>query len=838
MSESNGLLLHLKMDQIVEDNGGNKIIPDISGNSHHGTIPSYSCLKIVSDGAFSNCLNFEENCVNYVALPVAAFPKGNEITISFWAKGDNSLPKNTSVVSAESKSTEEESSMCAIALPWGDGNIDFLCGRASSDYDRIEKFDKDSNFKGKWVHWAFTKNATTGEMKIYLNGTLWLSEQNKKEPVPAVSSFSLGPLHTEYYYGKIASFRVYNKALSVEEIIAQDDYLARLIPITDNNSTFAVNLIQQGLHSVFQITAIPKPKFIQRYKNIFGNNESIAKQAYDNALVRKTALMLHHVSLLDHTGAHYRNALFNNVALQTDDIYGHLPTYQALFGGLDFCTCEHCRSIYSPAAYLVDLWHLKQNTITVEVDKKDAFSLENRRPDLEQVLLNCENTNTLIPKLDIVNRILEDRVFKKLVDELKEKSWVSLLEDVKFKRLMSYTGQFDVLFSNPHFKVVYNNPLFYEFFSQHQAALIKKEFEITDEQFKDSLLTKDNDFVELLKNNLFREVVINTPQFEPLLLSRYFEEVIAHPSFKVFHQLMQEATFQKLFKNSDFRKLLSDSDFVKLLRFAPLKSWYQKQNAEDEQETVTSFGNWLRSKNFTKLGRIVDSFWENIVELPETVEEFLEKLDIESLEQNVIEDDSQDGSFNADYLNDLLFKNSDFKTFLLESNIDELRKGNDFYQFFNNGSFRTLLRDSDYFYTIIAIEGENKAIPNQQFWELYEHYSSGKGAHGNIVDDIQTDIAALPIAAKLQQIEPLTQDERLVIESKVFEFLSENQSTLALPFNLPLSQVRDYLSHLKTDLPAIWQVFQVKEDQEDILSSQSAREMLSISPQEYALYTD
>ena len=28
---------------------------------------------------------------------------------------------------------------------------------------------------------------------------------------------------------------------------------------------------------------------------------------------------------------------------------------EALFGSLDFCECDHCRSVLSPAAYLVDI---------------------------------------------------------------------------------------------------------------------------------------------------------------------------------------------------------------------------------------------------------------------------------------------------------------------------------------------------------------------------------------------------------------------------------------------------------------------------------------------------
>ena len=32
-----------------------------------------------------------------------------------------------------------------------------------------------------------------------------------------------------------------------------------------------------------------------------------------------------------------------------------LPNLQTLFGSLDYCECSSCRSVYSPAAYFVDV---------------------------------------------------------------------------------------------------------------------------------------------------------------------------------------------------------------------------------------------------------------------------------------------------------------------------------------------------------------------------------------------------------------------------------------------------------------------------------------------------
>ncbi|WP_426112447.1 neuraminidase-like domain-containing protein [Massilia sp. PWRC2] len=87
-----------------------------------------------------------------------------------------------------------------------------------------------------------------------------------------------------------------------------------------------------------------------------------------------------------------------------DDVIAY-ATLESLFGSMDFCRCPACRSILSPAAYLVDL---------LLFTDKAAGGLENaqhvllqRRPDIQYLPLTCENTNTPMPYIDVVNEILE-----------------------------------------------------------------------------------------------------------------------------------------------------------------------------------------------------------------------------------------------------------------------------------------------------------------------------------------------------------------------------------------------------------------------------------------------
>jgi hypothetical protein len=82
-----------------------------------------------------------------------------------------------------------------------------------------------------------------------------------------------------------------------------------------------------------------------------------------------------------------------------------LPAYRALFGEFKLCECGQCQSFYSPAAYYVDLLHLLDRASPNAQNPVEV--LFRRRPDLGHIQLTCENTNTLIPYVDLVTEVLE-----------------------------------------------------------------------------------------------------------------------------------------------------------------------------------------------------------------------------------------------------------------------------------------------------------------------------------------------------------------------------------------------------------------------------------------------
>ena len=113
----------------------------------------------------------------------------NEVTVSFWSYGDETiLPVNTTIFEGIDESNLRQIN---VHLPWSNGQVYWDCGNDGGGYDRINKTADPSEFAGQWNHWAFTKNAATGSMKIYLNGSLWHSGTGKTKPID-IQSFVLG----------------------------------------------------------------------------------------------------------------------------------------------------------------------------------------------------------------------------------------------------------------------------------------------------------------------------------------------------------------------------------------------------------------------------------------------------------------------------------------------------------------------------------------------------------------------------------------------------------------------------------------------------------------------
>ncbi|GIH23661.1 hypothetical protein Aph01nite_19710 [Acrocarpospora phusangensis] len=115
-----------------------------------------------------------------------------------------------------------------------------------------------------------------------------------------------------------------------------------------------------------------------------------------------------------------------------------LPSYERLFGELDFREGDEARSVYSPAAYLVDLLTLLRETF-------DDTSLLTRRPDLGRIPLDAKHTFELTPYLDIVNGVLETLVGDEPYERLRElRHPFALPFSLRNARLSTYLRHLDI----------------------------------------------------------------------------------------------------------------------------------------------------------------------------------------------------------------------------------------------------------------------------------------------------------------------------------------------------------------------------------------------------------
>ncbi|WP_158557937.1 hemopexin repeat-containing protein [Spongiactinospora gelatinilytica] len=95
---------------------------------------------------------------------------------------------------------------------------------------------------------------------------------------------------------------------------------------------------------------------------------------------------------------------------------GSSPDYTRLFGELRFPEQDDARSVWSPAAYFVELLGLLEGSF-------DRPELLERRPDLKRIVLDSDNTFTETPYLDIVNEVLERLVGSDPYETLRQTSY-------------------------------------------------------------------------------------------------------------------------------------------------------------------------------------------------------------------------------------------------------------------------------------------------------------------------------------------------------------------------------------------------------------------------------
>jgi hypothetical protein len=211
-------------------------------------------------------------------------------------------------------------------------------------------------------------------------------------------------------------------------------------------------LLARNIDSAYAVARYDRAEFVAGFAGELGGAAQAeliharAQQVHAAVLNLTTSYLL--AGNAPGIGVHSPAQIVNPAPVVPDNVGDVIayPTLEKLLGDMDYCDCEECRSVLSPAAYLVDLlqfvdrdevrwaqfrarWAIDHGGAPYPYSSTAAWDeagqpgdtpatplevLLSRRPDLQHLPLTCENTNTPVPYIDLVNETLEYFVANKL----------------------------------------------------------------------------------------------------------------------------------------------------------------------------------------------------------------------------------------------------------------------------------------------------------------------------------------------------------------------------------------------------------------------------------------
>ncbi|WP_024756736.1 neuraminidase-like domain-containing protein [Streptomyces exfoliatus] len=184
-------------------------------------------------------------------------------------------------------------------------------------------------------------------------------------------------------------------------VLGEASLLQRLFRISTGEAAVE-NLLRSPYRSAYDITS----KLTLR-GFVLAHQEDLGGKA-EAALTYRRAEMVSAANMLLALNAH--QVVADATPLAVSAAVKEVPTWARMFPGSGGCSCGHCRSWLSPAAYFVDLLLFLDRRNAPDQAKTPLDVLLGRRPDLAHLKLSCENTETALPYVDLVNEVLESCV--------------------------------------------------------------------------------------------------------------------------------------------------------------------------------------------------------------------------------------------------------------------------------------------------------------------------------------------------------------------------------------------------------------------------------------------
>jgi hypothetical protein len=241
----------------------------------------------------------------------------------------------------------------------------------------------------------------------------WLAAARQAADAGSVPAFDLRLDHIDRFLSEHGA-QIEVQGTSPEAVRRDLKRLQRTLLIASGPEQVPA-LMKKGFDAAVKVANLPASVFIAEHGEALGAR--VAEEIHQRATQMSLAHLFIHGLVLDsiHDGG---PGIVNGAAapVAAADVIKIIPSYADLFGELSLCECEDCESVLSPAAYFVDLLQFLSRSAKNAAGNTPLDVLLQRRPDLQYILLTCENSNTPLPAIDLVNEILETIVVVGKVD--------------------------------------------------------------------------------------------------------------------------------------------------------------------------------------------------------------------------------------------------------------------------------------------------------------------------------------------------------------------------------------------------------------------------------------
>lgn len=204
---------------------------DYSGNGYTAAAKAAGATATAvwsNQGKFGGCIEFDGlYCMKFSGSELSALT--DQVTVSLWVNGDPKVQPGAGITFAATNVPMAINKQLNAHLPWSSSYVYFDTAGDSTNYDRASWLAPADAYKYGWNHYAFTKNAQTGEQKIYHNGSL-VALATGKTRLLDIAEISIGMSTNEIstpYVGRVDDFRIYNVELTAGEILAISGYSRR-----------------------------------------------------------------------------------------------------------------------------------------------------------------------------------------------------------------------------------------------------------------------------------------------------------------------------------------------------------------------------------------------------------------------------------------------------------------------------------------------------------------------------------------------------------------------------------------------------------------------------------